>query len=378
MSISDRRAAALLLVSLLVSGCSGSPWSTPPYPTRAQRSNAAVLTAHVVFKNKRLNADDVQRDGAGAPYHGLRVRGSKGGTYWFTADARVSRYDDMVVFRDYGTTFIFRKQDVDIRDNASGLSLDAAQLPEEDHASNAATTMKSGHIGFRSGKTICPECLQVQPPRRSGRAATRAPRIYLPGTYTLCDSDAVPGSCDVCPDAFSGNPCCDLSADSCDMPDEDAVGGADGYYDAFGNWVPDQCSALDYDASEYGTCSQMSVLLPRITFFRSPGVQRFTWYRAGSTQFKFRNPYSSYTNPPVSSFYDMHVWDFIAGNADVPFQPVPQGYIAKPSWCVNSYTAPTPFESEIVDVIAAGYPTAAYSARLATPSLGDIPTDSCP
>lgn len=295
------RVTALALVApVFATACSALPASRPlsAVPIERRTATDAVLTARVEFK-KRLNPADVQRDQNGAPYSGLRVRGSKGGAYWFTTDAKASRYGDFVLFRDYGTTFIFRKQDVDVRDNVSGRTLELAQFPEEDHSSNAATTIKSGHIGFRNGKTICPECLQVQPPRASSRSAARSPRIYVPGTYSLCDSSVVPGSCDTCPDAFSGNPCCDLSADSCGMPDGDAVGGANGYYDEFGNWVPDQCAGLDYDPYDYGSCSQMAAFRPSLTFFRSPGVLRFSWYRAGSTQIKFQNPYTGYPSPPV-------------------------------------------------------------------------------
>lgn len=243
----------------LFSGCGGllsappSPRSETKGPSRPAASSHAILRTELHFAEKRLHYAEAQRDESGAPSRGLRARGAHGGTYWFTDDATLTRSGEYVLVRDYGATFVFKKADLEVRDNTSNTVITLDLLASERAESPVATTIRSGHIAHRTGKTICPECFIVQPPALRARSHQRAPRIYVPGTVQLCDS-AITGTCDACPTFFSISPCCDLAAEDCpDFPE--GVGGGSGYYDQYGNFVSDMCSSYEFDAELYALCA---------------------------------------------------------------------------------------------------------------------------
>ncbi len=367
--------ACVVLLNACISSStvpSGSRRDASLLPTSRAR-NPAIMRVQARFARKRIEFSEAQRDTTGAPSRGLRARGILGGTYWFTPEAQMTRLDDFVIVRDYGAIFLFKASDLEVRDNVSNAEVRLADLPIERSETAVATTIHSGHIAHRAGRAICPECYGVQRPSRSAKQGRRAPEIFtLP---QLCDSDTI-ASCDGCANLFSMSPCCDLASEDCsDYPTGD---GSSGYYDQYGNLVTGQCAAYAFDADLYALCQAFGIDSFQLTLFRGAGVRSFKWYTVGASRLEVNNPYNGANGTPTFGYYNFHVYDLIAGQADLYFQPMDPLSWGLQVWCFDTHTAPTPFESETVDVVPVGFPTKYFTARLARVVTGSLPDNRCP
>lgn len=335
------------------------------------RPNSAVLPAQLHFARRRIEYSEIQQDGHGVPTRGFRARGTRGGSYWFTPDARLTRFEHYLIVRDYGVTLVFDRSELEIRDNASNLDVNVDTIAPEPSDSNVASTLRSGHIAHRSEKSLCPECLGIQIPSKQVRAHKRAPHILI--NQPVCDSQLI-DSCDSCLNVFSVGPCCDLAAEDCsDVP----TGSGGAYYDDSGNLINGSCAGYAFDAELYGLCLEYGLQGPQLTLFRGAGVRSFKWYTAGASRLEVNNPFNGPAGTPTFGYYNLHVYDLIAGNADTYFQPINPLTFGLSVWCFDAYSAPTPFESETVDVVPVGFPTKSFTARLARIVGGSVP-QQCP
>jgi len=101
------------------------------------------------------------------------------------------------------------------------------------------------------------------------------------------------------------------------------------------------------------------------------------WYTAGASRLEVNNPFTGSSGVPTAGYYNLHVYDLIAGNSDVEFQRIDPLTFGLPVWCFDAFTAPTPFESETAEVVPVGFPTKSFTARLARITTGSVP-NQCP
>lgn len=373
--------AALLLASVL-SACAGSGGSRdlPRTPSTAVQSGPSdtqvtvtttktAVLFHVTIgtAQKFRAANSVGR--AGEIVKGLRVMG-KLHDYWFGEDAKMTRYAQYIIIRGYGRTFVFKKSDVRVIDNEIGQEKNA--VPDE-RGIPVASSLASGHVHQAAPAAACPDCVVLTHPSSQAGQSQRSTGRQSSVFKRACDS-TIDGSCDYCTaDPFFTDGCCDVaSLDPCNV-----VGSDGGYYDPYGNWIPDPCGNYLWDVSYYAECQALNegqlAVIPLMRAFRSPGVQHYNWYFDGYTVMDVLRPPNGSTGSTWSwSFNDLFKGRIFLEN--LPFDPAKA---ALGEWCfylnnTSAYSNSTAWVKNF-----GGGEVGAWSATLAT-ITGVTNPDRCP
>jgi hypothetical protein len=323
-----RGLSAVILLSSLIAGCSvsGHPGAVPT--ALHSEGDARVSQSGPVFRievnhSRRFRASEAVNS-SGVRVKGIRVAGKRR-DYWFADDARISQYRQYVIARGYGRTLVFQKSDVHLVQNETDKEL--VDFPEE-HGVPVASSLASGHLRPTAATAACRDCVQLVPPTNSATldySSRRRPSLVLHPVY--CDS-ALEGSCDSCgANDFFVTTCCDIMSDpTC---------GSSGYYDSGGNWVADPCAEFLADALTYAQCASYNALypvafIPRMTSFKSLGVEYYNWYFDAYTFMQVKTP-------PLSGLvrytYDWSMNDVFRGRSFLQDVPIFVATTPLTQWC---------------------------------------------